>query len=62
MATGLPVLSVDVGYSSALLRNGVNGWIFGHGEVACMVEVATKLATDAALRETIGKAAKKTAR
>ena len=60
MATGLPVLSVDVGYSSALLRNGVNGWIFGHGEVACMVEVATKLATDAALRETIGKAAKRT--
>lgn len=60
MATGLPVLSVDVGYSSALLRDGVNGWIFGHGEVGRMVEIAATLAGDAALRERIGKAAKQT--
>ena len=60
MATSLPVLSVDVGYSSALLRNGANGWIFGHGDVGGMVEVATKLANDASLRETIGKEAQKT--
>ncbi|PWK72594.1 glycosyltransferase family 4 protein [Aminobacter sp. AP02] len=60
MATGLPVLSVDVGYSSALLRNGINGWIFEHGDVGRMVETATRLATDAPLRETIGRAARKT--
>lgn len=60
MATALPVLSVDVGYSSALLRNGANGWIFRHGEVERMTETASMLADDATLRQSIGTAARQT--
>lgn len=60
MATALPVLSVDVGYSSALLRDDVNGWIFRHGEVERMTETASMLARDATLRQSIGTAARQT--
>ncbi|KQU76589.1 group 1 glycosyl transferase [Aminobacter sp. DSM 101952] len=60
MASALPVLSVDVGYSAALLRNGVNGWVFSHGERERMTETASMLAGDAALRRTVGIAARQT--
>jgi len=60
MATALPVLSADVGYSSALLRDGINGWIFPHGDVERMTETASMLARDAALRQSIGTAARQT--
>lgn len=59
MASGLPVLSVDVGYSSELL-DGDNGRLFDHGALDAMAKVAGELAADPELRRRMGEAARAT--
>lgn len=59
MATELPVLTVDVGYSSELIVDGESGHLFGHGDVDAMAGTAAALAGDATLRGAIGAAARR---
>ncbi len=54
MASGIPVVTVDVGYSSAIIRDGENGRVFPMGAVDDMAQACAMLARDQALGAKLG--------
>lgn len=59
MAAGLAVISAEAPSSRSLIEHGRTGLLVPVGNVAGYAEALTKLADDAALREGLGKAARK---
>lgn len=56
MASSVPVVTVDVGYSSAIIRDGQNGRIFAMGAVDQMAQACLALVRDPALAGRLGAA------
>ncbi len=54
MASGLPAVCADATGSSGLVRHGVSGFLAPAGEADVFLEYVARLATDAALRYTMG--------
>lgn len=54
MATGLPIISTDVGCMDMLLAGGRGGGLFNVGDHAGMADYAARLAADPALRTKTG--------
>jgi glycosyltransferase involved in cell wall biosynthesis len=58
MACGVPVVASPVGVNSTMIRHGENGFLAdSHSD---WIESLTRLTTDAALRRTVGQAARRT--
>jgi len=60
LAAALPVATVDVGYSSQLIRDGENGRIFPIGAVDGIAEALAVLSRDANLRAEYGRRGRQT--
>ena len=60
MSCGLPVVATDVGGNSEVISNNVNGFLIPSKNPDAMAEIIIKLLNDPALRERIGKSARKT--
>ena len=60
MASGMPVVTVDVGYTSELVRDGENGRLFPLGAVNEMAEACAALSSDPDLRSAFGNRARAT--
>jgi glycosyltransferase involved in cell wall biosynthesis len=56
-ASGLPVLVTDVGGPKEVMRNHETGYVLSARDDAAWVRAIVKLASDATLRERMGKAA-----
>lgn len=61
MASGLPVVAFDTAAAGMHVCSGQNGYLAAVGDTATFVRAATDLATDAALRQRLGLAARRTA-
>lgn len=62
MAAGTPVLASDLAVSRELIRHGEDGWLEAAGDRRAWALALEKLFGDAALRDTLAAAAKRTAR
>ena len=58
MAMGLPVVAADAGGPAEVIADGVNGLLYPPGDVDELAILLRRLATDAALRERLGEAAR----
>lgn len=62
LAYGLPCIVTEAGENSALVKNGVNGFVVSVGDVAGISKAITILAGDAGLRRMMGDASRLVAR
>jgi glycosyltransferase involved in cell wall biosynthesis len=60
MACGLPIVATDIGGNNEVISSGVNGFLVPPKHPEEMAAVILRLLKDAALREKIGRAARKT--
>lgn len=60
MASGTPTVSSDVGGSSEMIDDGVNGFLFPFGESSKLVEQLSRLWNDKDLRSKLGKCGRQT--
>ena len=58
---GLPVVSTDVGGVSALVEDGVGGFLFRPGDAAALAAALSRLSADAQLRRGMGRALRRRA-
>jgi phosphatidylinositol alpha 1,6-mannosyltransferase len=58
LASGVPVVAPAAGGPIDLVRHGVNGWLFPSGRPDLLRGAVAELATDAAAREAMGRAAR----
>jgi len=61
MACGLPVVATDVPGNRDLVRDGENGVLVPYGQPEALAGALERLASDAALRDRLGRAARQTA-
>jgi glycosyltransferase involved in cell wall biosynthesis len=62
MASGLPVVSTDVGGIAELVEDGVSGYLTPSGDVGAFADALERLAGDAELRERMGAAGRERVR
>ena len=60
MAMGRAVVATEVGGIPGVVRHGENGWLVPPGDASALAEAIARLARDPALRERMGRAARRT--